>query len=153
MRPAKPYSCSHSVDIPVPVEYTGRFMEDAENFVGFWASPGGQTSFSTPLMAPGTVLEYPLALGPFRPRWIAIVSQFRPDEKVVLRSTCGPVDARTTVAWEPAPEHPDHSRITLTVAGRPARRWSRLPGLLNTVTERYLTATGHRLMQNLQEYR
>lgn len=150
MRPPKPYSCSHSVDIPLSVEATGHFMEDAQEFLGFWASPGGRTSSSTEVIAPGTVLEYPLALGPFTPSWIAVVSQFKRNEKIVLRSTRGPVDARTTIAWEPVPGNPTQTRITLSVAGRPARRWGRFPGLLNTVTERYLVATGSRLVQRIE---
>lgn len=153
MRPPKPYSRSHSVDIPLSVEATGRFMEDAQEFLAFWASPGGRPSASTDVIAPGTVLEYPLALGPFTQSWIAVVSQFKPDEKIVLRSTRGPVDARTTIAWEPAPGDPSRTRITLSVVGRPARRWARFPGLLTTVTARYLSATGHRLRQRVQGHR
>lgn len=146
MRPPKPYSCSHSVDIPWSPERTGHYLEDAEKFLGFWASPGGRTSSSTPLIAPGTVLEFPLALGPFRPSWIAVVSQFRPQEKIVLRPTQGPVDARTTVTWEPIANQHDWTRVTISVAGRPARRWSRSPGLLNTVTKSFLVATSNRLL-------
>ncbi|MDO5618184.1 hypothetical protein [Kocuria sp.] len=153
MRPPKPYSCSRSVEIPLSLQETGHFMEDARSFLGFWASPGGRTSSSTERIAPGTVLEYPLALGPFTPSWIAVVSQFRREEKIVLRSTRGPVDARTTVAWEPVPGEPTRTRITLSVAGRPARRWSRFPGLLNTVTERYLAATARRLVKHVERHR
>lgn len=150
MRSPKPYSCSHSVDIPLSPEKTSLFMENAEEFLGFWASPGGETSSSTEMIAPGTVLEYPLALGPFTPSWIAVVSQFNRDEKIVLRSTRGPVDARTTVAWVPVAGDPTRTRITLSVAGRPARKWSRFPGLLNTVTELYLAATGRRLLERVE---
>lgn len=150
MRPPKPYSCSHAVDVPAAPTEVGAFMEDAEKFLAFWASPGGRTSSSTRLMAPGTVLEYPLSLGPFTPSWIAVVSHFNPLEQIVLRSTNGPVDARTTVAWAPGPAGHESSRITLNVDGRPARRWSRFPGLLTVVTQRYLVATGTRLLETME---
>lgn len=127
-------------------------MESTVNFMGIWASPGGNTWFSHPLIAPGTVLEYPLALGPFKLSWTAIVSQFLRDEKIVLRSTCGPIDARTTVSWEPAPDKPEHSHITLSVSGRPTRTWNHVPAIPPLVTKRYLNATGKRLVKHFGEY-
>lgn len=150
MRAPKPYFCSRSVDIPLSPERTGDFMENAEQFLAFWASPGGRTASSTTLIAPGTVLEYPLALGPFTPSWIAIVSHFHRDEKVVLRSTRGPVDARTTVAWEGLASSPGTTRITMSVEGRAASRWNRSPILLAFGTDRYLVATGRRLLRTIE---
>lgn len=150
MRPPTPYSCAHSVNIPMPPAETNAFLENAENFLAFWASPGGRTASSTELIAPGTILEYPLALGPLTLSWIAVVSQFRPDERIVLRSTHGPVDARTTVRWEPHAEAPELTRVTLSVRGRAARRWVRFPGLVTAVTDRHLAASCQRLAKTVQ---